>query len=184
MKRRLPALARGPVLTHFTRASRGHSAIDNLVSIMTDCIVRGARRMIRGDHRAVCMFDIPISELRSILVRENRRRYEPFGIAVDRRYAFKQGARPVIYLPWVEAKGIVAPQEHWRVVSMDIDRNPPIDWTHEREWRLRGDLALSPESCVALVSGWRDVDDIFERFNGRPPCAGVIPLRDLFGDRS
>jgi hypothetical protein len=24
------------------------------------------------------------------------------------------------------------------------------------------------------------VDEIFERFNGRPPCAGVIPIAEMF----
>ena len=78
--------------------------------------------MVRGGTPAVCMFDVPLGELRRILVRENRRRYEPFGIAIDRRYAFGCGARAVIYLPWREAKVILAPQELWRGVSIDMER--------------------------------------------------------------
>jgi len=65
-------------------------------------------------------------------------------------------------------------------VSIDMNRNPPIDWTFEREWRLLGDLPLQPQLSVALVAGWRDVDEIYERFNGKPPCAGVIPIGELF----
>ncbi|MGO9453291.1 MAG: hypothetical protein ACLQDV_19935 [Candidatus Binataceae bacterium] len=90
-------------------------------------------------------------------------------------------ARPVIYLPWREAREVVAPAEHWRVVSMEADRNPPVDGSYEREWRIQGDLAVMPDLCVALVKSWRDVDEIYDRFDGHPPCAGVIPLRDLFG---
>lgn len=137
--------------------------------------------MVRGGKPAVCMFDIALPDLRTVLIRENRRRYEPFGIAVDKRYAFKAGARPVIYLPWREAREAIAPEEHWRVVGMELDRNPPVDWTYEREWRLRGDLPLRSELCVALVETWRDADEIYDRFDGHPPCAGVIPLRELFG---
>ncbi|MGO9602008.1 MAG: hypothetical protein ACLQAT_01145 [Candidatus Binataceae bacterium] len=180
-KRRTLPITSAAVLTHFTRAARTSSAIDNLVSILTDGVIRGGRRMVRGGKPAVCLFDIALPGLRTVLVRENRRRYEPFGIAVDRRYAFKMGARPVIYLPWREAREVVAPAEHWRVVSMEADRNPPVDWTYEREWRIQGDLAVTPDLCVALVESWHDVDEIYDRFDGHPPCAGVISLRDLFG---
>ena len=137
--------------------------------------------MIRGARPAVCMFDVPIPELRTILDRRNRRRYEPFGIAVDKRYAFTMGARPVIYLPWREAEKILAPEERWRVVSLEIDKDPPVDWSFEREWRIAGNLAVERPLAVALVETWKDVDEIFERFNGRPPCAGVIPLAEMFG---
>jgi hypothetical protein len=155
--------------------------MDNLIAILSDQLIRGGRRMVRGGDPAVCMFDMPLPELRTVLIRENRRRYECFGIAVDRRYAFKMGARPVIYMPWREARDVVAPNDHWRVVSTEMDRTPPVDWTHEREWRLKGDLQLKPDLCVALVENWRDADEVYDRFNGHPPCAGVIPLRELFG---
>jgi hypothetical protein len=169
------------VLTHFTRAARTSSALDNLVSILSDGVIHGGRRMVRGGKAAVCMFDIALPDLRSLLARENRRRYEPFGIAVDRSYAFKLGARPVVYLPWHEARSVIVPAEHWRVVSLEVERKPPVDWTHEREWRLLGDLPLQPDLCVALVESWRDADELYDRFDGHPPCAGVIPLRELFG---
>jgi hypothetical protein len=181
MKRAANAIAAGAMLTHFTRASKSASAIDNLISILEDGVIRGGRRMVRGGARAVCMFDVPLGSLGSILVRENRRRYEAFGLAIDRRYAFRNGARPVIYLPWREARELVAPAEHWRVVSLEIDRKHPVDWTHEREWRIAGDLRIEPRSCAALVESWRDADEIYHRFAGHPPCAGVIPLSELFG---
>ncbi len=117
---KIPAVA---MLTHFTRASTTATALDNLVAILKDGLIRGGTRMIRGARPAVCMFDVPIAELRTILDRRNRRRYEPFGIAVDKRYAFTMGARPVIYLPWHEAEKILAPEESWRVVSLELDQD-------------------------------------------------------------
>jgi hypothetical protein len=169
------------MLTHFTRASTAASAIDNLVAILRDGVIRGGRRMVRGGGEAVCLFDVPLGQLDRILARRNRRRYEPVGIAVERRYAFRMGARPVVYLPWREARAVIAPAEFWRVVNLEYDRNPPVDWTFEREWRLRGDLPLDPSCCAALVETWRDADEVFDRFGGRPPCAGVMPLRELLG---
>jgi len=175
---KIPAVA---MLTHFTRASTTATALDNLVAILKDGLIRGGTRMIRGARPSVCMFDVPIAELRTILDRRNRRRYEPFGIAVDKRYAFTMGARPVIYLPWHEAEKILAPEESWRVVSLELDQDAPVDWSFEREWRIAGNLAVERPQAVALVETWNDVDEIFDRFDGQPPCAGVIPLAEMFG---
>jgi hypothetical protein len=183
MKRESVKLPSAPTLAHFTRAAGKSSALDNLARILAGGLVRGSSRMLLGGQRGVCLFDAPADELAHLLTRENRRRYEPFGVAVDKRYAFSMGARPVIYMPSAEAAGILKHDEMWRVVSIDLARKPPIDWTFEREWRVRGDLPLFAQFSVALVAGWRDVDEIYDRFDGKPPCAGVIPLGEIFGTR-
>ncbi len=174
----------GAMLTHFTRTGKTATGLDNLVTILRQGVIRGSSRMIRGRRSVVCMFDAPVSELNLLLERRNRRRYEPFGIAIDKRYAFKMGARPVVYMPWHEAERILATAELWRVVTIDMERAPAVDWSFEREWRVAGDLAIEPRRTVALVETWRDADELFYRFDGAPPCAGVIPLSDLFGSRS
>ncbi|MEA2679742.1 MAG: hypothetical protein QOK03_1464 [Candidatus Binataceae bacterium] len=169
------------MLTHFTRAAGTKSAMDNLDSILRDGVIRGATRMIRGKRPVVCLFDATIAELGRLLVPSNRRRYEPFGVAFDKRYAFATGARPVFYMPWREARLILAEEEWWRVAAIDLERNPPIDWSYEREWRVAGDLPLPTRAAVALVESWRDADELYDRFDGRPPCAGVMPITDLPG---
>jgi len=170
-----------PMLTHFTRAAGTKSAIDNLDAILRGGVIRGATRLIQGGRPVVCLFDATVGELGQLLVRSNRRRYEPFGVALDKRYAFRKGARPVLYLPWREARQILAQEERWRVAAIDLDRNPPIDWSFEREWRVAGDLPLPVRAAVALVESWRDADELYDRFDGDPPCAGVIPVKDLPG---
>ncbi|MGO9060986.1 MAG: hypothetical protein ACLQU2_26930 [Candidatus Binataceae bacterium] len=170
----------GGMLTHFTRASHPSAAIDNLVGILTAGIVRASTRMIRTKRPVVCFFDAPFEHLARVLDRSSPRRYEPFGIAVSKRYAFEMGARPVIYLPWQEAVALLPRDELWRVVRLDMGRQPAIDWTFEREWRLAGDLGLAAAETVVLVEDWRDADEIYERFDGHPPCAGVLPLKSLF----
>lgn len=173
---RVPAGA----LAHFTRSSGRSSALDNLLAILNDGVIHGSSRMVRGRTAVVCLFDAPLGELGGVLTAGNRRRYEPFGIAVDRRYAFAHGARPVIYMPFGEASAILKDEDMWRVVSIDAGRTPPVDWTHEREWRVRGDLPLAANRCVALVESWRDAEEIYDRFAGAPPCAGIIPLKEIF----
>ena len=168
------------MLAHFTRASEKSSAMDNLIRILGTRMIRGATRMVRGNRRAVCLFDAPLTELGRVLTPGNRRRYEPFGVAVDKRYAFSIGARPVIYMPHNEATAILASEEMWRVVSIEMSRTALVDWTFEREWRLLGDLPLEAKSSVALVKNWHDAEEIYDRFGGKPPCAGVIPLGEIF----
>jgi hypothetical protein len=174
----LPSTA---MLTHFTRRSAKGDAMDNLVAILRAGIIRGSTRMVRTRRAVVCLFDAPLPELNRLLVRANRRRYEAYGIALDKRYAFTMGARPVIYMPWSEACQMLTRDELWRVVAIDFERTPPLDWTFEREWRIAEHLRLPDQGAVALVETWRDVEELYERFAGAPPCAGIIPLRDLFG---
>jgi hypothetical protein len=170
------------MLTHFTRASAaGGRALDNLISILREGIIRGADRLMPGRQAAVCLCDAPLGELNALLRRANRRRYEPFGIALDKRYAFSAGARPVIYLPLAEAGQLLERSQMWRVVPLELADNEQIDWTFEREWRHLGDLKFPPDRSVALVETWRDAEEIYDRFDGNPPCLGVLPLRDLFG---
>lgn len=171
------------MLTHFTRARGGSSALDNLVAILREGVIHAATRMVRGPEPAVCLFDATLGELADLLANRNRRRYEPFGVALGRRYAFRMGARPVIYVPLAEARRLLAPQELWRVVSIDLDRTPAVDWCFEREWRIRGDLRIAPQQAVALVRSWGDADEVFDRFDGHPPCAGVLPLDELCARR-
>lgn len=174
-------LSSAAMLTHFTRRSVDGDALDNLVAILRTGIIRGSTRMVRSKRAVVCLFDAPLSELNRLLAHSNRRRYEPFGIAMDKRYGFVMGARPVIYMPWPEACQMLDEQELWRVVAIDLEQTPPLDWTFEREWRIAEQLQLPPQGAVALVESWGDVDDLYDRFGGAPPCAGIIPLRELFG---
>jgi hypothetical protein len=171
----------GALLTHFTRAAGTSDALDHLVAILRNGVIQGSGRMIAGREPVVCLFDAPMHELSRVLTRANRRRYQPIGIALDKRYAFRMGARPVIYLPLSEERRMLAAEELWRVVAVDPGRTPPLDWTFEREWRVRGDLPLPERGAVALVENWRDVAEIYDRFDGAPPCSGVIPLDQLFG---
>jgi hypothetical protein len=170
-----------PAIAHFTRAAGEARAIDNLIAILRAGVIRGSIRMVRGGRPVVCLCDAPVGELRHILARVNRRRYEPFGVAVEKRYAFRMGARPAIYMPWNEAERSLDSAAWWRVVAFDLASDPPVDWSFEREWRVAGDLPLEPAATVALVATWRDADEIYDAFDGRPPCAGVMPIAEMIG---
>jgi hypothetical protein len=142
---KVPAAA---MLTHFTRAAKTSSALDNLVAILRDGVIRGSTRMVREGRAVVCLFDVPVRDLRVLLDPRNRRRYEPFGIAIDKRYAFRAGARPVIYMPWREAENLLAPGERWRVVTLELERKTLLCRSAVRlRWSIPG--ATPTKSTIA-----------------------------------
>jgi hypothetical protein len=81
--------------------------------------------MIKGKSRAACFIDVPFASLKYVLTPENSDpqspRYEPYGIAVTKRFAHEAGCRPVLYLSndEVDALGI-ATSELWRSQSLNL----------------------------------------------------------------
>ncbi|CAQ45894.1 conserved hypothetical protein [Stenotrophomonas maltophilia K279a] len=66
------------------------------------------------------------------------------------RWLFEQGARPVIYQPAAEFHDL--PASHaWRHMTYEPDRDPPIDFTWEREWRLQTEQLHFDQSCAGVV---------------------------------
>lgn len=78
-------------------------------------------------------------------------RYSPFGLMFDKAWVYAQGARPVMYQPDADFDRL--PEDmRWRHVRYEPSAAPPIDFTWEREWRLRCDeLYFSPQDVVLVV---------------------------------
>lgn len=63
-----------------------------------------------------------------------------------------KGARPVLYEKRDVAKSFLPESEWWRIVSFDLsDDDSIIDWTHEREWRLKGDFDFELSEAYVYV---------------------------------
>ena len=173
-----------PYLTHFTRSrcldGKSISAFDMLVKILKEGKIRGGTNYIKGGEPTTCFFNAPWPALARVITEENRRRYEPYGIGVSKLYGFKKSARPVIYLPEDQAKKLLPPAEMWRVVELKLTPKKFIDWTHEREWRKRGDFPLDPKWTWVLVHTGDDIERLYKKFKGKPPCRAVISLRPVF----
>ena len=69
----------------------------------------------------------------------------------DKSFIFELAGRQVIYGPEEEYNKL--PETHkWRHVRYEPTATPRIDWTWEREWRLKQDvLHISPENAVIVV---------------------------------
>jgi hypothetical protein len=136
-----------------------YSAFDNLVNILRTGEIWGSPPVsgfIKGTNSATCFMDVPFSALKYVLNKKNadpqNPRYEPFGIVVEKKYAYGKGCRPVLYLSDEELNLIKLPKDElWRVVKLDVNDDGWISWLHEREWRCKGDYLLPVKLLAVLV---------------------------------
>jgi hypothetical protein len=156
---------RGKYLFHYTRACAGpwpgqtyrqylldlldgcplsgHSALETIIRILKEGTIRATDRMVRGREAVICWSSHPPQELFAMR-RWNRTlarwTVEPYGIAVRRDILRSLGAKPAVY-GGEHTYGRIPQSEKYR---FQLSRSTPsASWRHEREWRLRGDLALS-----------------------------------------
>lgn len=91
---------------------------------------------------------------------------EPYGIKTSKRCAFKEGARPVIYLPVNEANRILDPSEYWRVVRLDLNnKDDSVCFLHEREWRCKGSFRLAVNFVNVFVKTKKEAATIRKLLN-------------------
>lgn len=140
------------------------SALQRTIKILREKTLVGsttASGFIVGATRAVCFQDAPLYSIcqnidfERLLVREEqseRVRYEPYGLMFPKPYAYNLGARPVFYERTEVAKEFLPPEQWWRIVSFDMSRSEAyVDWTHEREWRVPGDVHFDIAQATVVV---------------------------------
>ncbi len=120
----------------------GHSALETLIRIIQDGLIRASSRMVRGRGTVICWSSHPPQEL-FVMRKWNRAlarwTVEPYGVAVRRDILRSLGAKPAIY---------GSEQVYFRLVESERHRfqlsrsDPSASWRHEREWRLRGSLTF------------------------------------------
>ena len=116
------------------------SAYGVLRKILYDRQLIGSSHWTYG-YNAICFSEGPIQELHSVFSlvsiaasKEQRPRYEPWGVAVNKNWFFQQGGRPVIY-DHPDAFEQHAEPQRYRFVPYDPSAG--VDFTWEREWRGR-----------------------------------------------
>ncbi|MCY6372770.1 DUF2971 domain-containing protein [Clostridium ganghwense] len=149
-------------VTHLTREQDGRKSIQNLIKILEERKIIGSNNkgFICGENRATCFQDVPMYSLgqNTLHEQENRKelggkvRYKLMGLAFDKRYVYMRGGRPVIYENSNIAKKFIDKEEWWRIVSFDLsDKENIIDWTHEREWRVKGDFEFELKNTYVIL---------------------------------
>jgi len=149
-------------VTHLTKGNNVLDAWDVLIKILKEKTLKAAAETsyVIGDNKVVCFQDMPIYGVCQNAYHEennrtelgNKLRYNPIGVLFEKTYIFKKGGRPVIYEQKNKAKSIFPPEEWWRVVNFDLyNENAIIDWTHEREWRVKDDFHFDLKEAIIVV---------------------------------
>ena len=149
-------------LIHFTSGS-DQEAADIFLKIINEGKLIGGSGYIKGGYTCICFTESPIGKLAHILA--NRQaynfRYAPFGVTVDKLWVWEKGGRPVIYQSDEEYE-LLHEDQRYRHKRYEPDKN--IDFTWEREWRIKTDvLSLEPQKTTLIVPSRSWADQLIER---------------------
>jgi hypothetical protein len=158
------------------------SAFDVLKEILASGVIHGSGNegYVKGNRCAACFSEIPLSTMHQFAKpsSEKNAKYRFYGVALSKTSMFDLGGRPVIYLPDAEAAWIPE-EERWRHVRYEHGR---VDFTHEREWRMPGDLDLRTVHRGLYVIVWSAAEAReLEKFSApwRDKIRGILPMEDL-----
>lgn len=138
-------------LVHLTRGDTPEVAASIFESILEQRELLGGDGNIKGGYRCVCFSEAPVSKLANILATPGPHgmRYMPFGVMVDKTWLFSKGGRPVIYQPDSEFELL---HESQRFRHVRYEPNDKVDYSWEREWRIRiNALPLEPNETTLVV---------------------------------
>lgn len=114
--------------------------------------LKGGKGMILGSHKCVCFTEAPLNclSLNKQLNLKYFSRYSPFGFQFSKKTIFENDGRPVIYSKKEEYEMEKNnPYINWRYVTYDFDKQ--IDFTWEREWRIKTNSFNFNENDVKLI---------------------------------
>lgn len=182
-------------LVHFTRDRKGemrqkgvsddqtcYSALDVLCQILESGKILGSNNtgFVKGNQSASCFTECPLSSVKLFATDESdeKGKYRFYGIAISKEAAFKNGARPVIYLPDDEAEWI-PPEQKWRHVQFKYGE---VDWTFEREWRAKGDFDLKAAPGLYVIHWCPSEQSALQKSlntNIKGKIRGYLPMKHL-----
>jgi len=149
-------------LVHLTKSTEKLQAINILENIINEERLIGGKGFIKSHDQCICFSETPLSEIANLLKanevtiqNKQRPRYESYGVIVSKKWAWGQGARPVIYQPDLEYD--ILPEElKYRHVRYELESD--IDFTWEREWRLKAkEIKLISEHTIFVVPTSKEV---------------------------
>lgn len=167
-------------LVHLTKSQIidkiSYSGLDILMKILDEQILKGSTTksgFISGSTPAVCFQDVPLFSLSENIYYEQylkkktkaeNYRYMGFGLRFSKDFIFKNSGRPVIYDKTDDAKKYLPISEYWRIVNLDFsNENNYIDWMHEREWRVPGNLEFDLSEVDVLIHSGKTYKEFIDR---------------------
>lgn len=168
-------------LTHLTRERIGLGkstvpAFSVLKEILATGVIRAGLGFVKGSRTVVCFSEIPLANINAFADHQEGR-YRFYGIVLSKRAVFEAGGRPVIYLPDNEGAWI-PDSEKWRHVRYE---HGAVDFTHEREWRVLGDVSLKncPGFYVIVWSSSERAELLLMKTPVTDLIRGILPMEHL-----
>ena len=149
------------------------SAWGVLSKILHEGKLIGTSKWTHGKN-CVCFTEAPIQEFNSIFSlveiaasRQEKPRYEPYGIAVSKTWLFEKGGRPVIY---DHPQSFHTFPDHLKYRFVPYDPSNGIDFSWEREWRINVDyLELDPSETLVIVPTSEEAFELVYEFADLEP---------------
>lgn len=155
-------------LVHLISADTPSDALVTLRSIIAEGRLRGGTGHIKGGYRCVCFCEAPLTSVAEAMSEREKEgiRYQPFGVMIPKKWAFEMEGRPVIYQRDSEFR-LLDDSIRFRHVRYEPTAFPPIDFTWEREWRVRTDELVLDQDITRFIvpdrSTWDELVSEHER---------------------
>lgn len=134
-------------LVHWTKGDDYEEAFRSLLSICLDGAIKGGDRGVFGGGKCVCFTEAPASKFHGEVIGH----FKPFGIQIQKRWAFECGARPVIYQPR-EDLAKLDKSIRWKHVDFSYGNGlESRNYTWQREWRIKKDVLNLPPDPTIIV---------------------------------
>lgn len=149
-------------IIHWTKGETNEEAFKVLTQIVLSKKILGGSGNIKGGFHCVCFAEAPQNTFHKVLGK-----YKPFGIKIAKSWLFEIGGRPVIYQSESEYDSLLE-EMRWRHVRYEPNRNPPIDFTWEREWRIKTkEVPIEPNMSTIVVPGQTWITTLAKQFNDK-----------------
>jgi hypothetical protein len=167
--------------SHPLFAFKTATARDRLLSILrTKTIHASPMSFVPGNPSAVCFTECIWGGLASLA-----EQYSPYGVVFSKHLIFGKGGGPALYVRGdtlrdlganipASIKPFIAPFDPEAVLTPGV----PLDWLHEREWRLSSSLAFEYSDIqYVLVESIRDATSVVHEIGAqRLPDEKLIPI--------
>lgn len=145
-----------------------HSPLDTLLRIICQKRIKSCGKLIPGQEPVVCLSARgPRESWNASRFRPHLRRwdFEPYGIAIATTWLERMGAQPVEY---VDAR--TASHTYAQLRYSQGESGERIDWSEEREFRVRGDIDLTrvPLDSIFYFVATKDEAEWIAQFTAAP----------------
>lgn len=125
---------------------KGKNAKDRLLSILQDKQIIASTLTTGNNANATCFTECVWS---SLLL--HAKRYSCYGIGFSKEFIYKKGGNPVFYANEEIFDRLIKTEDKPFIALFNPFAKHPIDFSHEREWRLKESLRFNNADISFLI---------------------------------